>query len=112
MSDQTVPLPEALETIAAVCQSDEAASPMPELASMLRRAAARLRVMETALQEIARSDIGGLQGISEEHSYDADDMTPQQALEREKAWHDEDSGYLLSRILHRQKTARNALAEA
>lgn len=79
--------------------------------STMRQAAARLRSMEEALMEIARTDVGGLQGIAEDHSYDLDDLTPQQALEREKAWHDEDSRYLLNRIYHRQKTARDALAD-
>lgn len=57
MSGEPIRLPDALETIAAVCLSDEAANPMPELASVLRRAATRLRSMEEALNIIAACEI-------------------------------------------------------
>jgi hypothetical protein len=87
---------DALEIIAAADRLDE-----------LERENARLRA---ALEEIARVDVGGLQGIAEDHRFDADDYDKKEALAKLQAWHDEENVYLMGRIADRRSRARAALA--
>jgi hypothetical protein len=81
--------------------------PLPRLAE-LERENARLR---EALTEIARVDVGGLQGISEDHYFDQDDYSPEEAYERLKTWRDEEVQYLMGRIADRRRRARAALIQ-
>jgi hypothetical protein len=73
----------------------------------LERENARLRA---ALEEIARVDVGGLQGIAEDHRFDADDYDKKEALAKLQAWHDEENVYLMGRIADRRSRAVAALA--
>jgi hypothetical protein len=88
-----------------------------EAETLARSQAARLDELERenarmrgALEEIARVDVGGLQGIAEDHRFDADDYDKKEALAKLQAWHHEENVYLMGRIADRRSRARAALA--
>jgi len=109
---------EIADTIGAAAYNIDPWSTDPNInASLLRAAAARLDELErenarmrAALEEIARVDVGGLQGIAEDHRFDADDHDKKEALAKLQAWHDEENVYLMGRIADRRSRARAALA--
>jgi hypothetical protein len=76
----------------------------------MRPAEERVRELVEALEEIARTDVGGLQGIAEDHEFDPADYSKDAAIERLRAWNTEETRYLMSRIVARRDRARTALA--
>lgn len=80
-------------------------------AQAIRAAGERIEALEGVLKEISRVDVGGLQGIAEQHEFDEGDYPPAEVIARLRAWYAEEVRYLLSTVAWRREKARSALNE-
>ena len=67
-----------------------------------------LREALSALAEIARDDVGGLQAIYEEHEFDPRDHSKDTCVAKMKAWMEDEATYFMGPIRYRRERARAA----
>ena len=106
--DRWVEIPSEAETLVSMLATSRQVR--DDLAQHIGEMRIVMDEMARELEKIARTDVGGLQGISEDHMFDPEDYSKEEALRREREWHDADSMYLLRCIHWRREAARSALS--